>query len=63
VRCSAQYLAPVEELSPFKLGQIQTLIADINAEAGHLVVAALDDDCCVYPCAFIKSVSTRSWRQ
>jgi hypothetical protein len=32
-----KYLSPVEELSPFKLGQIQILIKDINAEAGEAV--------------------------
>jgi len=32
-----KYLAPVEELSPFKLGQIQTLIADVNVDAGNAV--------------------------
>merc|ERR1712216_78709 len=30
----SRVLAPAEELSPFKLGQIQKLIADINADAG-----------------------------
>ena len=29
-----QHLAPVEEVSPFKLGQIQILIKDLNADAG-----------------------------
>jgi len=31
------YLAPVEEVSPFKLGQIQQLIADVNKDAGEAV--------------------------
>jgi len=61
--CSAQYLAPVEELSPFKLGQIQTLIADINADAGHLVLAALDDDCSFYSCSFMETVSSADTRR
>mmetsp|Transcript_82649 Transcript_82649/g.134009 ORF Transcript_82649/g.134009 Transcript_82649/m.134009 type:complete len:512 (-) Transcript_82649:271-1806(-) len=33
----SRVLAPAEELSPFKLGQIQKLIGDINADAGLFV--------------------------
>jgi len=29
-----KYLSPVEQLSPFKVGQIQKLIADIAESAG-----------------------------
>eukprot|EP00802_Teleaulax_amphioxeia_P003187 Tamp_03190.p1 GENE.Tamp_03190~~Tamp_03190.p1 ORF type:complete len:519 (-),score=155.49 Tamp_03190:2303-3757(-) len=36
----SRVLAPAEELSPFKLGQIQKLIADINADAGLFVAPA-----------------------
>jgi len=32
-----KWLAPLEEISPFKLGQIQILISDINKEAGEWV--------------------------
>ena len=30
-----KWLSPLEEVSPFKLGQIQILISDINKEAGQ----------------------------
>jgi len=30
-----KWLAPLEEVSPFKLGQIQILISDINKDAGE----------------------------
>ena len=32
-----KYLSPVEEMSPFKVGQIQKLIADVNEQAGTAV--------------------------
>jgi len=32
-----KYLSPVEEMSPFKVGQIQKLISDINEQAGTVV--------------------------
>lgn len=32
-----KYLSPVEEMSPFKVGQIQKLISDINEQAGTAV--------------------------
>jgi len=32
-----KYLSPVEEMSPFKVGQIQKLISDINKQAGTVV--------------------------
>lgn len=32
-----KYLSPVEEMSPFKVGQIQKLISDINEKAGTAV--------------------------
>jgi len=36
-----KFLAPMEEVSPFKLGQIQKLISDVNVDAGEAV-------CCDY---------------
>jgi hypothetical protein len=32
-----KYLSPVEEMSPFQVGQIQKLISDINEQAGTVV--------------------------
>jgi hypothetical protein len=32
-----KYLSPVEEMSPFKVGQIQKLISDVNEQAGTAV--------------------------
>jgi len=34
---AVKYLSPLEEISPFKLGQIQKLISDVNEEAGKAV--------------------------
>jgi len=40
-----KHLAPIEELSPFKLGQIQELIASVSKEAGaQILKSALHSD-------------------
>ena len=51
-------LAPMEEVSPFKLGQIQILISDVNAAAGIRPFPYLD---VAHPTALPPQLRPQPW--